>query len=272
MVIFLPLFFSTQFDDIALLAKTVVAFIAFSACASAIYIFNDAQDVAFDRKHPIKKNRPIASGSVSVKTAYTLMGILLILSTAVMFVLSVNAGLCMVIYILMNIAYSKHFKHIAIVDVSIIGAGFVLRLLVGSVTTQTPLSMWIVIMMFLLALFLALAKRRDDVLVYLDTGNRMRKVVDGYNLIFIDNAMATLASVIIVSYLLYTTSSDIIEQFDNEYVYLTTFFVILCILRYLQLTFVEKKSGDPVTIFLQDRFLQISLLSWVVVFSGIIYF
>jgi len=148
---------------------------------------------------------------------------------------------------------------------------FVLRLLVGAAATHTNLSMWIIIMIFLLALFVALAKRRDDVLVYLDTGSRMRKVVDGYNLSFIDGAMTILASVIIVSYLLYTTSTEIITRLNNEYVYLTAFFVILGVLRYLQITFVEKQSGDPVAIFLSDRFLVFTMIGWVLAFLEILY-
>jgi decaprenyl-phosphate phosphoribosyltransferase len=271
LIIFLPLFFSAQIAETFLLYKTFIAFFAFSLCASAVYIFNDIQDVEFDRNHPEKKNRPIASAAVSVKSASLLMCLLCLSGFALLFMLSIDAAIYTGIYVLLNIAYSLYLKHIAILDVSIIGAGFVLRLLVGAAVSVTSLSMWIVIMIFLLALFVALAKRRDDVLVYMDTGNRMRKVIDGYNLRFIDSAMAILASVIIVSYLLYTTSTEIIARLNNEYIYLTTFFVILGVLRYLQITFVEKLSGDPVAIFLNDRFLIFTMLGWVLAFLDILY-
>lgn len=270
-IIFLPLFFSSQITDIQLLYNAVVAFAAFSLCVSGIYIFNDIQDADYDRKHPIKKSRPIASGAVSVKTAIIFMCVMLLAGFAVMFFLSLQATLYMAFYVLLNIAYSLYLKHIAILDVSVIGVGFVIRLLVGSVVTSTSLSMWIVIMIFLLALFIALAKRRDDVLVHMKTGIATRKVIDGYNLAFIDSAMAILSSVIIVSYLLYTTSAEIIARLGNEDVYLTTFFVILGVLRYLQITFVMKLSGDPVSIFLNDRFLIFSMLGWVLVFVAILY-
>ena len=184
---------------------------------------------------------------------------------------SIDAAIYTGIYVLLNIAYSLHLKHIAILDVTIIGVGFVLRLLVGSAATLTPLSMWIIIMIFLLALFIAMAKRRDDVLFYIDTGNMMRKVVGGYNLSFIDSAMTAIASVIIVAYLLYTTSTEIITRQNSEYIYLTALFVILGVLRYLQITFVEKLSGDPVAIFLNDRFLKFTLLGWLMAFVSILY-
>jgi 4-hydroxybenzoate polyprenyltransferase len=271
LIIFLPLFFSAQLTEPLLFYKTLVAFIAFSLCASGVYIFNDIQDVDFDRKHPEKKNRPIASGAVSVKSATLLMCLVFLVGFSVMFVLSTGAAIYTGVYVLLNIAYSLYLKHIAILDVNIIAVGFVLRLFVGAEVTHTTLSMWIIIMIFLLALFVALAKRRDDVLVYMDTGNRMRKVVDGYNLNFIDSAMAILASVVVVSYLLYTTSTEIITRLNSEYIYLTTFFVILGVLRYLQITFVEKLSGDPVTIFLNDRFLKFTMLGWVLVFLEILY-
>ena len=271
LIIFLPLFFSAQLTEPLLFYKTLIAFIAFSLCASGVYIFNDIQDVDFDRKHPHKKERPIASGAVSVNTAYILMFILFLVSFSIMLALYVNAAIYMGVYVLLNVAYSLHLKHIAILDVSIIGIGFIIRLMVGAGVSSTQLSMWIVIMTYLLALFIALAKRRDDVLVFMDTGKKIRKAVDGYNLTFIDSAMTILAAVTIVAYLLYTTSTEITSRLNFENVYLTAFFVILGILRYLQITFVEKQSGDPVAIFLNDRFLVLTMIAWVVAFLEIIY-
>ncbi len=174
-------------------------------------------------------------------------------------------------YTIMNIAYSFYLKHIAILDITIIAIGFVLRLFIGSVVTEVPLSMWIVVMTFLLALFMALAKRRDDVLIYLDTGKKMRKVIDGYNLQFLDTTMAIMASVVIVAYTIYTTSSPVIQRVNSKYLYLTALFVILGILRYLQITFVYKDSGSPTKIVLKDRFMQLVILGWVITFVWILY-
>lgn len=269
--IFLPLFFSGQILNLDLLLNALLAFIAFSLSASGIYILNDYHDIEEDRQHPKKKNRPLAAGKISKQLAIFLMGALALSGLALMASLSMQSVVILSAYILLNIAYSFYLKHIAIVDITIIAIGFVLRLFVGATVTAIPLSMWIVIMTFLLALFLALAKRRDDVLLFLDTGKKMRKVIDGYNLQLIDGAMMVMASVVIVSYILYTTSVEVVQRLHNEYLYLTALFVIVGILRYLQISFVEQDSGSPTKIILRDRFIQITLVLWVSAFAWILY-
>jgi hypothetical protein len=127
-------------------------------------------------------------------------------------------------------------------------------------------------MVFLLALFMALGKRRDDVLAFLDTGVKMRKVIDGYNIQFLNGAMMIMASVVIVAYILYTTSPEIIQRLQSDYVYLTTFFVVLGILRYLQVALVKKDSGDPTKIALKDTFMHLVILGWIGAFAWILYF
>lgn len=269
--IFLPLFFGLKITDTGLLLNALYAFVAFSLAASAIYTLNDYHDIEEDRKHPKKKNRPLASGAISKAQAIVIMTILFASGFVLMASFSPKAVAILAVYVLMNIAYSLYLKHIAIVDVTIIAIGFVLRLFVGSVVASIPLSMWIVIMTFLLALFLALAKRRDDVLIYLDTGKKMRKVIDGYNLQFLDAAMAIMASVVIVSYTIYTTSAGAVAGMHSEYLYLTALFVILGIMRYLQIVFVHLDSGSPTKIVLKDRFMQLVLLGWVLTFVWILY-
>jgi len=269
--IFLPLFFALKIAETDLLLQAFIAFISFSLTASAIYTLNDYHDIEEDRQHPKKKNRPLASGAISKTQAIGIMAILSLLGFALMLSLSLQAGAILATYVLMNIAYSFYLKHIAILDVTIIAIGFVLRLFIGSAVTGIALSMWIVIMTFLLALFLALAKRRDDVLIYLETGKKMRKVIDGYNLPFLDGAMMIMASVVIVSYTLYTTSTEVVTRMDSQYLYLTALFVILGIMRYLQIAFVLKDSGSPTKIVLRDRFTQLTLLGWILSFGWILY-
>ena len=184
---------------------------------------------------------------------------------------SIQAFIVLLIYIALNILYSFRLKHVAIVDITIISVGFVLRILIGAFVTETPLSKWIVTMTFLLALFLAFAKRRDDVLHFMTTGKKMRKVIDGYNLKLIDGAMVIMSSVVIVSYLLYTTSPEVVKRFNNEYLYLTSFFVVIGILRYMQITLVKNNSGSPTKILLKDKFLIIVILSWLTSFLFLIY-
>jgi len=269
--IFLPLFFALQITNTTLLLQSSIAFIAFSLTASAIYILNDYHDIKEDRLHPKKRSRPLASGAISRQKAITIMIILFIIGTTLMSLLSLNATAILSTYVIMNIAYSFYLKHIAILDVTTIAIGFVLRLFIGSAVTGITLSMWIVVMTFLLALFMALAKRRDDVLIYLDTGKKMRKVIDGYNLQFLDGAMMIMASVVIVAYTLYTTSPEVVYRVGSEYLYLTALFVILGIMRYLQITFVLLDSGSPTKIVLKDRFIQLTLLGWIVSFGWILY-
>lgn len=269
--IFLPLFFAMEVTNGVLFANAFVAFIAFSLTASAVYILNDYYDIEEDREHPEKKHRPLASGTISKTQAIVMMGVLATVGFVLMAWLSLEAVGILATYVGMNIAYSLYLKHVAILDVNIIAIGFVLRLFIGAAVDGIALSMWIVIMTFLLALFMALAKRRDDVLIYLETGKKMRKVLDGYNLQFLDVSMAIMASVVIVVYTIYTTSAEVIARTHSEYLYLTAFFVILGILRYLQVTFVEKESGSPTKIVLKDRFMQFTLLGWIVTFSWILY-
>lgn len=270
--IFLPLFFVGQITSPELFTNALIAFIAFSISASAVYILNDYLDIEDDRKHPTKKDRPLASGLISKKEAFILIVLFSSIGLTIMAIQSIQALIVLLLYIVLNIGYSFYLKHIAIIDIAIISVGFVFRIFIGAIVTETPLSKWIVIMTFLLSLFLALAKRRDDVIHFMNTGKKMRKVIDGYNLQLIDGAMMIMASVVIVSYILYTTSLEVIKRINSEYLYLTSFFVILGVLRYMQISFVENNSGSPTKILLKDKFMIINILAWVFSFIYLIYF
>ncbi len=269
--IFMPLFFVGSTAEVELLLHSAIAFFAFSLSASAIYILNDYQDIEEDSQHPKKKYRPLASGAISKKNAIILMGIFIAIGMSLMASLSLEALGVLSIYVVLNIAYSFYLKHVSILDVTIIAIGFVLRLFIGSTVTDVPLSMWMVIMTFLLALFMALAKRRDDVLLFINTGKKMRKVISGYNLQFIDGAMMIIASVVIIAYILYTLSISAVQHMQSEYLYLTALFVILGVMRYLQIAFVEHNSGSPTRIFLKDTFMQLTIFAWLLSFVWIIY-
>ena len=269
--IFAPLFFSGKIVEADLLLSSFIAFLAFSFAASSIYVLNDYLDVEHDRLHPKKKNRPLASGFLSKKQGVVIMALLFSLSCILLSFLSMKSTLIVMTYVLLNVAYSFYLKHIAILDVTVIAIGFVLRLLLGAVATEISLSSWIVVMTFLLAMFLALAKRRDDVLIYQKTGKRMRKVIDGYNLRLLDTAMAIMASVVIVSYIAYTTSVEVMNRLGSEYLYITCLFVIVGIMRYLQIIYVYFDSGSPTKILLKDFFIQIVIIGWVAAFILLIY-
>ena len=269
--IFMPLFFAGLIMDMQLLHFALLAFVSFTCVASAVYIFNDFRDIEDDKLHPKKKHRPLASGKVSINSALLTMTVLLLIGFGLMYFNSIQALKILLAYVLMNIAYSLALKKMAIIDVCIIAIGFVLRLFIGSIVTGVPLSMWIVVMTFLLALFIALAKRRDDVLIYEETGKQMRAAIKGYNLKFLDASLVIIAAVTIVAYLLYTVSPEITERLHTHYLYISTIFVIMGLLRYLQITFVEKNSGSPIQLVFTDRFLQIVIVMWVIFFSWVLY-
>lgn len=269
--IFMPLFFAEKITSVSILFDLAQAFFAFSLVASSVYILNDICDAEQDRKHPFKKMRPIASGLISRTVAIVIMGVLILAAFFLMIHLSFSASMLMLAYFIMNVLYSFYLKHFAIVDVSVIATGFVLRIFVGSFVGGVALSIWIIIMTFLLALFLGLAKRRDDLIILKETGVKMRKVIDGYTLEFIDNAMSILAAVVIVSYILYTSSIEVIARVGSQYFPLTAVFVILGILRYMQITYVFKNSGSPTHIILTDIFLQSTLFWWVFSCAYILY-
>jgi 4-hydroxybenzoate polyprenyltransferase len=173
-------------------------------------------------------------------------------------------------YIVLNLLYSAFLKHIAVIDIICIALGFVLRIFAGSTAAHIENSPWIIIMTFLIALFLALAKRRDDLLLS-DDGHPIRKSLDGYNREFVSAAMVVMASVIIVSYLLYTISPEVTAKHGTRNFYLTAFWVIAGLLRYMQITFVEEKSGSPTVVMIQDLFLKIVVLCWLVSVYILIY-
>lgn len=267
--VFSPLFFALKFNDLYLFEKTLLVFIIFSITASAVYIINDIKDIDEDRLHPVKKNRPLASGNITVSHAIIFMLSLTVLGLAGAFFLSLQLFWVIVIYFILNMGYSFGLKHVSIIDIFIVSIGFVLRIFAGAVTINLPVTMWIILMTFLLSLFLALAKRRDDIIQF-EEGRKTRKNIDGYNLVFVNSGMMIMAGVVIVCYIFYTISSDVQSKFHTNNLYLTVGFVILGIFRYMQITFVENNSGDPARTLLKDRFLQITIIVWLLSFMIIV--
>ena len=271
--VFLPLFFAQDIDNLPRLLAVVVAFVALSLASSCIYVLNDMCDVEFDRKHPEKCRRPIASGRVSLPVARGVYTFLLILSVVVvaLFIPSTPMYVVLATYLLINHAYSLWLKHIAILDVMIVAFGFVLRIIAGAVAAEVVPSHWIIIMTFLLALFLVLAKRRDDVIKYERTQAVARRNVTAYSRNFLDHVITLVAAITLVSYIMYTVDEEIVARFNCSYVYATSIFVLAGILRYLQITLVEEKSWSPTKIIMRDRFLKLSVIGWLLLFAYIIY-
>ena len=275
MFVFIPMFFAGELFDLHSLCLCAVTFLAYSLMASSIYCYNDIVDADADRRHPVKCHRPVASGAVSVRLAYTLMALMAVLSVAVVLLLppEVMANVLAVVlfYYLLNLSYCSKLKQYAIVDVCIVAFGFVLRILAGGFACEVIPSNWLVIMTFLLTLFMSFAKRRDDVLRMNETGEPPRKNTVRYNLTFINQAITITASVTLVCYIMYTVSPEVTERFDTPYLYLTFVFVLLGLLRYIQIAVVDKKSGDPTKVILHDHFSQMIVVAWVLSFLLMIY-
>lgn len=272
--VLLPMFFGGSLFEGQNMLAALVTFMAFSFAASSIYCYNDLIDVEADRRHPVKCKRPIAAGLVSIKQAYLLMAVMLVLSIAMLLFLPQKAmavGGIILFYWVLNLAYCVWLKEYAIVDVCIVAFGFVLRLLAGGMATGTQLSRWIVLMTFLLTLFLSFAKRRDDVLRMNQTGEAPRKNTIRYNLTFMNQAITITASVTLVCYIMYTVSPEVVSRFGTEQLYLTSVFVLLGLLRYIQLTVVDELSGDPTRLLLRDHLTQGIVVLWIAAFIVIIY-
>jgi decaprenyl-phosphate phosphoribosyltransferase len=282
--LFIPLFFSGELFNWDLYPGLLAGVAVFCCVASSIYIINDYRDIEDDKKHPVKNKRPLASGAVSKNAAIIICILLLITGFTIAYFLRDKFLFVVAIYFLLNLGYSFGLKSIPILDIVIVAIGFVLRVKGGAVIIKVGVSEWLTIMVFLLALFMAIGKRRDDVLLKLSSGTDMRKAIKGYNLEFLNVVLALVCAVIIVSYLMYTTSPDVQQRIarlggnvDENSVggayrlYYTTLFVLAGIMRYLQIIFVQADSGSPTKILYKDRFIQATLLLWIASFFLIIY-
>lgn len=274
LVVLLPVFFGGALLHIESVYAGLVTALCFSFAASSIYCLNDIVDVDDDRQHPVKCHRPMASGAISIPQGYTLMFLMFVLSMLSTFLLrqsQLETASVILFYWLLNIAYCLKLKQYAIIDVCIVSFGFVLRILAGGYATSIHLSKWIVLMTFLLMLFLSFAKRRDDVVRMNETGHAPRQNTIRYNLTFINQAITITSSVTLVCYIMYTVSPETIQNFHTDYLYLTSVFVLVGLLRYIQIAVVDKRSGDPTKVMLHDRFMQFVVLAFGLAFLFIIY-
>jgi 4-hydroxybenzoate polyprenyltransferase len=269
--LFFPLFFAGDLLNIPQLLSVAYGFLAFSLVASSIYILNDYNDIEADRQHPTKSKRPLASGEISKSTGLVIMVITLAAGFFLAYSIDIRFLYVTLIYYVLNLGYSLGLKHISILDILIVASGFLLRTVAGGVIAQVKISEWLMLMVFLLAVFLALAKRRDDILLAQESGKVMRKASAKYNMEFVNGGLTMLMSVILVCYIMYTISDEVTGRLKTHYLYATAIFVIAGLMRYMQITVVENKSGSPTRILYTDRFLQITLLGWIVSFFSIIY-
>ncbi|WP_234108770.1 decaprenyl-phosphate phosphoribosyltransferase [Chryseobacterium sp. R2A-55] len=275
--VFAPLFFSGNVTNSKLLIESIFAFVVFSITASCIYIINDYSDIESDRKHPEKRNRPLASGAISKNKALGILGFLIAFATALIFFGQSffhhsywKFSAIILFYFMMNLLYTFKLKHVAIVDICIIATGFVLRVLAGGYATGIYISQWAILLTFVLALVLAIGKRRGE-LINAQISGRTRKALDGYNVQFADIALSISCALAIVCYLMFTLSPEVQKRFHPR-VFYTVIFVVFAFLRYLQQTLVYNKTESPTKIVYKDHYIQATLVLWLISFLLQIYF
>ena len=268
--LFLPAFFAARLIEWPVFERAALGFLAFSLIASSVYILNDLVDAPQDRNHPDKRHRPIASGLIGRRQAVAVLVLLLVSGTVLAAFLSPAMLGFSLLYFIVNVFYSFSLKHIAIVDVSLIGLGFLMRVLAGGAVTGVSVSHWLIVMTFLLALILGLAKRRGEYVIATG-GQTFRKALEGYNLPFLDMSITVCSTVAIVAYLMYCFSPEVTSRIGSTNIFYTAFFVIVGILRYLQLALVFNRTESPTRALLRDGFLQIVLLGWIGAFVWLLY-
>jgi 4-hydroxybenzoate polyprenyltransferase len=269
--ILLPLFFSGDLFDLGKLNQTLFVVISFCLVTSFVYILNDIFDIEFDKNHLEKKLRPIPSGKVSIRTSLFIGILFLLIGLSLLWYSSIESFYLTVFYVLLNIFYSYKLKQIPIIDFIIVSIGFVIRVLIGGEIGEIELTQWMIVMVFLLSLFIAVTKRRDDVYQYESENIINRKVIVKYTVEYMDKLITIISSTLLVSYLLFITSESVISRYPSRYLIISFLFVLIGVFRYNQITYVENKSGSPVKILFKDLFLQITLFLWILTFFIVIY-
>jgi len=263
------LFFTPEAMTLANAGRVALGIIAFSLVASAAYVVNDLVDRAADRQHPTKRHRPLASGAARPEPALLLAAALLAAGVAIGLWLGLPFLCWLVGYLALTLSYSLALKRLSIVDVMAIAVGFVLRLEAGAAVIGAVPSVWILLCTFLLALFLAIAKRRDDIVGLLTIEHR--RSLAGYTKAFLDIAMAVVLAALMVFYALYTTDTAVMTRLGSDRLYLSVPIVLAGCLRYLQMALVEERSGAPTELFWRDPFLLISVALWAALMALLIY-
>ena len=271
-LVFLPIFFSINILHLNYLLTTIIAFFVFSFSSSIVYVINDINDIEKDRKHPIKKNRPLASGAISVKNAYITIVVISLLALSMIGVIYINTHniytiIIPLLYIIMNILYSKWLKHVPIVDVAILVLGFLLRVMYGGVAIAVEVSKWLYLMIIFGSFYLGFGKRRNEII---KNGEKSRKVLELYNKEFLDKNMYVALTLAIVSYTLWCVDPTTIARIGNDYIF-WTIPILIILLQLYSLNIEGNSHGDPIEVILSDKVLMATIAIFGIVMIGILY-
>ncbi len=249
------------------LLESMVAFACFTLVSSADYLVNDIRDVESDRAHPRKRKRPIAAGLLPVRTAWYAAVVLAVAGNAGAFALDWKMGLVVLAYTVLMVAYSYRLKHIVLIDLMVIAAGFVLRAMAGALAIDVPISPWLYVVTALGALFLGINKRRAELELLQDGAGSHRKILDEYSTDLLDQMASTVTAAVLMAYGLYTFTAEGLPK--NHSMMLTIPFVLYGIFRYLYLVHTKKEGGSPEEVLLRDVPIMLTLIGWVMT-AGIV--
>jgi len=271
LIIFAPLIFSQNVFDTILLLKRVLAFVLFCLISGAAYILNDLKDLEEDRLHPLKSKRPLASGRLKKSQALFSFFFLVIICLTGAFLINISFFMALGVYVVLQVSYSFWLKHVVILDVFLIAAGFFIRVIAGGLVIEVQISPWLIICTILLALFLALSKRRHELVLLNESAEIHRPILKEYNPHLLDQMIAVVTASTVISYCLYTISSETIEKFGTKNLIFTVPFVLYGIFRYLYLVHQKKEGGSPEVLVITDKPLLIDIFLWIATAALIIY-
>lgn len=268
-LIFLPIIFSFQFQNITALITVILGFISFCFVSSIVYILNDACDIEKDRKHPTKCHRPLAAGTISKRAAYITIGVLTILVIGIQICMKANLwGVGILgLYLLLNIAYSKSLKHKPLIDIVILVSGFFLRVLYGAVIIGVEISSWLYLTIISFSFYLSLGKRRNEIE---KNGTQSRKVLQYYTKEFLDKNMYMCMSMAIIFYAMWSGAEITIQKTGSGYQMWTVPLVIVIAMKY-SLNIEKEEYADPVEVILNDKVLMLLGFAYAVCMFFILY-
>jgi len=270
-IVFAALGFGLQLFDAVAVARTVLAFVVFCGLSGVVYLFNDVADCEADRGHPLKALRPIACGDLSARTALTAAAVIGTACLGLAFRLGVGFGIVSAAYVALLAAYSKQLKHVVILDVMTLAIGFVLRAVAGAVVIDVAISHWLLVCTILLALFLALSKRRHELVLLADGAIEHRRILGEYSPYLLDQMIGVVTASTLIAYIFYTISPETQQKFGTQWLGLTIPFPLYGIFRYLYLVHRREGGGSPTAMLMNDRPLLVCVALWAIAVVVIIY-
>jgi 4-hydroxybenzoate polyprenyltransferase len=271
LLVFAPLLFAVKLFDLPAVAHATAGFVVFCALSSVVYLINDVMDREGDRQHPLKRMRPIAAGEISVVTALATAVVIAAVALGAAFLLGWRFGAVSAFYVVLQTLYSTSLKHIVIIDALTLAIGFVLRAIAGAVVIDVVISHWLFVCTILLALFIALAKRRHELVLLADGAASHRPILDEYSAYLLDQMIAVVTASTLIAYIFYTISPETEQKFGTSWLGLTIPFPLYGIFRYLYLVHRREGGGSPSDLLMNDRPLLACVTLWVVAVVLIVY-